>query len=153
MEWELARFVNAQQEAHGGYACALREIERGKKTGHWIWYIFPQPREFGRSEMAHFYGLSSLAEARAYLAHPVLGARLREIAGALLPHAGQAPQAILGTVDAMKVHSCMTVFAAVAPHDVFAQVLAAFYGGQPCPRAQEWVRFCEACEEKSKYDE
>ena len=147
MEWELERFIETQEDANSGYACALREVAHGKKTSHWIWYIFPQPREFGRSEMAHFYGLSSLAEARAYGAHPVLGARLREIAAALLQHAGRAPQTILGTVDAMKVHSCMTVFAAVAPQDVFDKVLAAFYDARPCTRAEEWVSFCKACEQ------
>ena len=122
----LKRFIKAQER---DYAAALAEIRSGFKTSHWIWYVFPQLRGLGMSSMSEFYGIAGLEEAKAYLAHPVLGARLREISTALLAHAGQAAWAILGEIDAMKVRSSMTLFDAVEPDSVFSQVLDAFYGG------------------------
>lgn len=123
----LERFIKAQER---DYAAALPEIRSGFKSGHWIWYVFPQLRGLGMSSMSEFYGIAGLEEVKAYLAHPVLGARLREISTALLAHAGQAAWAILGEIDAMKVRSSMTLFDAVEPDSVFSQVLDAFYGGQ-----------------------
>ena len=123
----LERFIKAQER---DYAAALPEIRSGFKSGHWIWYVFPQLRGLGMSSMSEVYGIAGLEEVKAYLAHPVLGARLREISTALLAHAGQAAWAILGEIDAMKVRSSMTLFDAVEPDSVFSQVLDAFYGGQ-----------------------
>jgi uncharacterized protein (DUF1810 family) len=125
----LQRFVNAQNQG-GTYERALAELRAGHKASHWMWFVFPQIAGLGRSPMAQEYAISSLEEARAYLAHPVLGPRLRECAAALLPHAGTAAVAILGEIDAIKLHSSMTLFARAAPEEqLFDQVLDAFYDG------------------------
>lgn len=126
---DIERFVEAQESAFSGYARALEEIGAGRKTGHWIWYVFPQLRGLGRSPMSHFYGIADKAEAKAYLDHPILGARLREITAALVKHKGKTAVGILGGIDAVKVRSCMTLFDSIAPDDVFAQVLDALYDG------------------------
>jgi uncharacterized protein (DUF1810 family) len=108
----------------------LDELRRGRKTGHWIWFIFPQLGGLGRSEMSSYYGISSLDEAHAYLADPVLGARLRECAGLLLASNARTAIEILGETDAMKVRSCMTLFHRAAPDEpVFGEVLDRFYAG------------------------
>jgi uncharacterized protein (DUF1810 family) len=127
MAIDLERFVSAQRYA---YDDVLAELRAGRKTGHWIWFIFPQIAGLGRSEMSRFYAVASLDEARAYLAHPVLGARLRECAALLLATAGRTAIDILGSGDAMKVRSSMTLFQRTAPEDpVFAEVLRRFYDG------------------------
>ncbi len=125
----LNRFVEAQNNGWSGYETALREIRNGRKVSHWIWYIFPQFREFGHSDTALYYGIRDVEEAQGYLKHPVLGARLREISDALLEHAGEDIVAILGDLDAKKTRSCMTLFDYLSPNDVFGKVLDAFYGG------------------------
>ena len=127
MPYDLERFVTAQAPV---YAEALAELRRGHKESHWMWFVFPQLRGLGRSATADYYGLAGLGEARAYLAHPLLGPRLRECAEALLAHRVRRPEAILGAVDALKLRSSMTLFerAADAP-EPFAAVLDAFYGG------------------------
>ena len=131
-EFNLDRFVQAQEHA---YASALAELRAGRKRSHWIWYVFPQLRGLGVSAMSENYGISGLAEARAYLAHPVLGPRLVECVEAMLAHAGTAAQTILGEVDALKFRSCLTLFAAADPVDpMFVQALQTFFGGQPDPR-------------------
>ena len=106
---------------------ALDELEAGRKTTHWMWFIFPQHRDFGRSSTAKYYGLSGLDEARAYLAHPLLGERLRACCRAILPHLGRKPAAaILGPIDALKIRSSMEIFSAVLPDEpLFKEVLAA----------------------------
>lgn len=129
---EIERFTEAQNKPYDGYEQALTEIRNGRKYSHWIWYIFPQLRELGRSHYALFYGICDRAEAKAYLEHPLLGARLREICRALLQHKEKEAVAILGDIDAKKVCSCMTLFDAVSPGDVFAEVLATFYAGKHC---------------------
>ena len=127
MEYELDRFLVEQQHIYAG---VLEELRRGRKTGHWIWYIFPQLAGLGRSQMSSDFAIGSLDEARAYLAHPVLGTRLRECAGTLLSIEGRSAEEILGSVDAMKVRSCMTLFHRAAPDEpVFTHVLDRFYGG------------------------
>lgn len=123
----LERFVRAQE---GSYAQALAELRAGRKTGHWIWFVLPQLRGLGRSPMAHEYGIADRAEAEAYLAHPLLGARLRECVHALLAHAGRPAASILGDVDAMKFRSCLTLFDAVSTDPLFSRALDAFYGGE-----------------------
>ena len=127
MQYDLDRFLVEQQHIYAG---VLEELRRGRKTGHWIWYIFPQLAGLGRSQMSRDFAIGSLDEARAYLAHPVLGTRLRECAGTLLSIEGRSAEEILGSVDAMKVRSCMTLFHRAAPDEpVFRQVLDRFYGG------------------------
>ncbi|MBM7404872.1 MULTISPECIES: DUF1810 family protein [Sphingomonas] len=127
----LDRFVDAQG---GVWAQALAELKAGRKTSHWMWFVFPQIAGLGRSETARFYAISDVTEVRAYLAHPLLGARLREAAAALLAHRGRSAEAMLGGIDAVKLRSSMTLFAAVAPEElVFAAVLDAFFSGQRDP--------------------
>src|SRR3954447_14871975 len=104
---DLDRFVRAQQ---GVYDDAVRELRAGRKTSHWMWFVFPQIAGLGRSPMAQRYAIGSLDEARAYVAHPVLGERLRESSRALLAHAGTNAEQILGGIDAMKLRSSMTLF-------------------------------------------
>jgi uncharacterized protein (DUF1810 family) len=127
MAFDLERFVSAQRVAYDGVRAELRA---GRKTGHWIWFIFPQISGLGRSELSRSYAVASLDEARAYLAHPVLGPRLRECAGLLLAITRRSATDILGPVDAMKVRSSMTLFHRAAPDDpVFAEVLRRYYDG------------------------
>lgn len=123
-QYNLERFVEAQKAA---YDVALREIREGCKRSHWIWFVFPQMASLGFSYNARFYGISCLDEARAYLAHPILGKRLRQISEALLQHKAKDVLSILGAIDTLKVCSCMTLFDAVSPDDVFRQVLKTFY--------------------------
>ena len=129
MPHDLDRFVVAQEHVYAG---ALEELRRGRKTGHWIWFIFPQVAGLGYSDMSRRYAIASLDEARAYLAHPVLGARLRECASALLATNHGTAEDILGGTDAMKVRSSMTLFHRAAPDEpLFTQVLDRFYRGAP----------------------
>lgn len=109
--FHLRRFVEAQ--SNGVYEQALAELRAGRKQSHWIWFIFPQARDLGRSETAKFYGLSGVEEAAAFAAHPLLGARLRQSAAAIRSHleAGVSAQAILGEIDALKFASSMAIFA------------------------------------------
>ena len=124
----LARFVAAQS---GVYDLALAELRAGAKRTHWMWFVLPQLRGLGHSMMADRYGLEEIDEARAYLAHPVLGARLRECVAALLTHAGQRTAAeVMGVVDAIKLHSSLTLFEAAGGGLLFARALDVFYGGE-----------------------
>jgi len=130
---DLERFVRAQ-DAAGTYAAALAELRAGRKRGHWIWFVLPQVAGLGRSEMSRTYAVSGLPEARAYLRHPVLGARLRECAEALLSLGTSDPVEVLGSIDATKVRSSMTLFERAADDEQeaqpFARVLDRFYGGR-----------------------
>ena len=130
---DLARYVEAQ-DAGGTYARALAELKAGRKQSHWMWFVFPQLAVLGRSAMARHYGLSGLEEARAYLAHPVLGPRLTACCTLLLPHQGRSAREIFGDIDAMKLRSCLTLFEQAAPDQpVFRQTLQAFFGGAGDP--------------------
>ena len=123
----LNRFVAAQADS---YAPALAELRRGRKQGHWMWWVFPQLAGLGLSQTSRFYAIANAAEARAYLAHPLLGPRLIEAAGAVV-EASCTAEAIMGGVDALKLRSSMTLFAAVAEEPgPFVAVLARFYGGE-----------------------
>jgi len=125
--FDLDRFVAAQA---GVYAQALAELEAGAKRSHWMWFVFPQLAGLGRSPTAIFYAIGSADEARAYLAHPLLGARLRDCVAAILRHKDRSAEAIFGAVDAMKLKSSMTLFEAVASDPTpFAAVLDAFFAG------------------------
>ena len=125
---DLARFVEAQRGVH---ADALAELRAGRKRSHWMWFVFPQLAGLGTSPTAQRYGVRSLDEASAYLAHPLLGARLRECAQALLGLRGCSAEQVFGYPDVLKLRSSMTLFAAVPGADpVFGEVLARYYGGQ-----------------------
>jgi uncharacterized protein (DUF1810 family) len=129
--FELRRFVDAQ-DAGDTYARAVEELRSGRKTGHWMWFVFPQIAGLGRSPTAQRYAISSLQEARAYLTHPVLGARLRECAQILVELPTRSAREIFGDIDAMKLRSSMTLFARTDPDDpAFAGVLEHFFGGRP----------------------
>ena len=129
MSSDLDRFV-APQDAGGTYDGALAELRAGRKTGHWMWFVFPQVAGLGHSPPARHFALSGGAEARAYLAHPVLGPRLVAAARALADLPGSDPAAVLGPVDALKLRSSMTLFARADPAEpVFAAVLDRYYGG------------------------
>lgn len=128
----LQRFVDAQ--AGGTYERALAELRGGRKQTHWMWFVLPQVAGLGRSSTARLYALDGLDEARAYLAHPVLGPRLRECAEALAGLATTDPVAVMGSVDALKLRSSMTLFARAAPEEpVFAEVLDRFFAGEEDP--------------------
>jgi uncharacterized protein (DUF1810 family) len=135
MPLDPERFLAAQRHA---YDDALGELRNGRKSGHWIWFVFPQLAGLGRSAMSAHYAIGSLDEARAYLGHPVLGARLRECARVILATPGRTAEQILGELDAMKLRSSMTLFARADPTEpVFAAVLERFFGGVPDARTDE----------------
>ena len=128
-DFDLDRFVAAQ---HGVYETALEELQAGRKRTHWMWFIFPQVAGLGSSEMARTYAIHSADEAAAYLAHPVLGPRLRACASAAARHADDSAEAIFGYPDHLKFHSSMTLFADVAPDEaIFQQCLDRFFDGEP----------------------
>ncbi len=137
MRDDLDRFVSAQADV---YPQALAELRRGRKTSHWMWFVFPQIAGLGRSETARFYAIRDADEARTYLAHPVLGPRLIETARAVTVAPGSA-EAILGGIDAMKLRSAMTLFAAVADDDApFVAALDRFFDGQRDPATLALLR-------------
>lgn len=130
---DINRFIEAQEVPYlCGYKQALEEMKNGKKTNHWIWYIFPQLRCLGRSSRAHYYGIADRKEAKLYLEHPILGARIREITEALLEHKDKTALFIFGDIDAIKVRSCMTMFDFLSPNDIFDEVLCSFYNEERC---------------------
>jgi uncharacterized protein (DUF1810 family) len=144
---DLERFVDAQDQG-GTYERALAELRAGRKTSHWMWFVFPQIAGLGQGEMSRRYAIESLEEARAYLEHPVLGPRLVECARALLGHEGRSAEEIMGGIDAVKLRSSMTLFAEAAriasPREaslsdasrgldgaeVFEHVLERYFGGE-----------------------
>lgn len=129
--WELERFVQAQAV---GYDQAMVELRAGCKRTHWIWYVLPQLVGLGHSAMARRYAISGLDEARAYLAHPLLGTRLCESVAAINAHPDLSAQAILGSIDALKFRSCLSLFLLAAPGgEPFQTALAQFFGGTPDP--------------------
>lgn len=125
--YNLERFVEAQNEV---YPSALRELQEGGKRSHWMWFVFPQLKHLGHSQFAKHYGISGIEEATAYLQHPLLGQRLREVAETILGLAGNDAQAVFGHVDAMKLRSSMTLFNAVSPDDAFARVIDKYFDGR-----------------------
>lgn len=131
VKYDLERFIEAQKH---DFDAALREIKNGLKQGQWMWYIFPQIKGLGHSYNSEFYGISSKEEAIAYLEHPALGARLREITQALLELNNKTADDILGYPDVLKVRSCMTLFDLVSPNDIFNDVLYKYYEGQRCDK-------------------
>jgi uncharacterized protein (DUF1810 family) len=139
--FDLERFLDAQSAC---YASALEELRAGRKRTHWIWFVFPQLAGLGVSATSRQYALSGLAEARAYLAHPVLGPRLREAVDAMLPHRDASAATILGELDAMKFRSCLTLFSRAAPAEqVFATALARFFPQGPDARTLQHLAASE----------
>jgi len=127
--FDLSRFVIAQSK---GYSYALAELRAGMKETHWIWYVLPQLRGLGSSSRAIFYGIGSAQEAEAYLAHAVLGPRLRECVAAMNALDGLSAVQVLGQIDAVKFRSCLTLFRSVDPRDVvFSEALDKFFAGMP----------------------
>jgi uncharacterized protein (DUF1810 family) len=138
MDYDLSRFIAAQERS---YASAEREISEGRKTSHWAWYIYPQLVGLGRADTALHYGIESLAEAKAYLDHPVLGPRLLHMMELMLQHLDQPADMILGPVDALKLRSCATLFSHIADAPpVFAQVVEMFYDGMRCEVTEALLR-------------
>jgi uncharacterized protein (DUF1810 family) len=128
--YDLQRFV-AAQDAGGTYRRAIAELRNGRKDSHWMWFVFPQVAGLGYSHASRTYAISSLAEASAYLAHPVLGPRLIECAAILAGLPGRTAEQVFGEVDALKLRSSMTLFMRAAPGEpVFRQVLDRYFGGE-----------------------
>ena len=136
--FDLARFVRAQE---GSYAQALAEVRRGRKANHWMWFVFPQLAGLGSSPTAQHYAISGLDEARAYLAHPVLGPRLHEIAGAAAELTGRTAREVFGSPDDLKLRSSLTLFDAAAPDQpVFSRALHVLCGGLRDSRTLELLK-------------
>lgn len=131
--FDLARFV-AAQDSGGSYQQAVAELRNGRKVGHWMWYVFPQVAGLGQSPTSKLYAVSSVAEASAYLAHPVLGPRLQECAEILTGLSGRTAGQVFGGIDAMKLRSCMTLFRHATPNDpLFREVLEQYFAGTADP--------------------
>ena len=129
--YRLERFVVAQNQ-HGTYERVLEELHAGRKTSHWMWFVFPQIAGLGHSEVSKEYAISSLGEARVYLQHAVLGPRLLECAGIVLQEQGLDAEDIFGDIDAQKLHSSMTLFLRAAPDvRLFTRVIDQFFAGLP----------------------
>lgn len=125
---DLTRFLEAQNKL---YLTALTELKKGKKETHWMWFIFPQIKGLGRSEMSRLYSIDNLQQSEEFLSHPVLGKHLIEISKVLLDFKMKSAEAILGDLDARKLHSCMTLFSLTNNTDpVFQEVLDAFFSGK-----------------------
>jgi uncharacterized protein (DUF1810 family) len=129
--YRLERFT-AAQDSNGTYQRAVAELRAGRKVSHWMWFVFPQVKGLGSSAISREFAISSLAEAHAYLSHPVLGPRLKESARVIAGTDGRSAEEIFGPVDALKLRSSMTLFAAAAPDEpVFGEVLQKYFKGAP----------------------
>jgi uncharacterized protein (DUF1810 family) len=136
--YNLDRFINAQDDS---YDRALQEIKNGKKSSHWMWYIFPQLAGLGNSEFSKTYAIKNLDEARAYLKHPVLGSRLLEITTAILNLDNLSAHVVLGSPDDLKLRSCMTLFRLVSNQNApFSAVLEKYFMGVPCARTLDLLK-------------
>ncbi len=138
MEYDFDRFVTAQNPV---YETVLAELKAGRKNSHWMWYIFPQIEGLGVSQTSAFYAISGKAEAKAYLAHPILGPRLVECTKATLPHAAKGALALFNHPDDLKFQSSLSLFSRAKPCDpVFDEALNAFFGGVGCQPTLEKLR-------------
>ena len=136
--YDLKRFLDAQEQVFDN---VLAELKRGRKYGHWIWFIFPQLKGLGRSYMSEFYGISSLDEARSYLQHPVLGRRLIQCTELVTAIDGSDATEIFGDIDPMKFRSCMTLFAVADPGQrIFQQALEKYFAGEGDPLTLSYIR-------------
>ena len=147
INYDLDRFIKAQDSEMYTYTDALNEITEGHKQGHWIWYVFPQIKGLGHSYRSEFYGIASTEEAKAYLGNPILGKRLRDITQAFLDCNNPSAFNILGFPDVLKVQSCMTLFDIVSPNDIFNNVLDKYYEGKRCEKT---IRRLGVRDEKNK---
>lgn len=147
INYDLDRFIEAQDSEMYTYTDALNEIKEGHKQGHWIWYVFPQIKGLGHSYRSEFFGIASIEEAKAYLEQLVLGKRLRDITQAFLDCNNPSAFNILGFPDVLKVQSCMTLFDIVSPNDIFNDVLDKYYEGKRCEKT---IRRLGVREEKNK---
>lgn len=135
---DIKRFVDAH---HRSYNLALGEIRAGYKVSHWMWYIFPQIKGLGRSEIAEYYAIADLDEAKAYLKEPVLAAHMQEICEALLENESSNAEEVMGWPDDLKLRSSMTLFAAADPeNDIYQRVLDKFFEGKPDEKTLELLR-------------
>ena len=132
--FDLERFVDAQAPV---FAQVISELRAGAKRSHWMWFVFPQIEGLGRSAMAQRYAIASRAEAEAYLRHPTLGPRLRECTRLVCLTEGRSAHQIFGAPDDLKFHSSMTLFAEIAPNDIFGEALTKYFGGQTDPATIE----------------
>lgn len=138
IQYDFDRFITAQNAV---YETVLAELTSGRKTSHWMWYIFPQIEGLGYSQTSAFYAISGKEEAKAYLGHPVLGARLIECTKAALPHAAGGAAALFGSPDDVKFQSSLSLFSRAKPCDpVFEEALNAFFGGVACQPTLETMR-------------
>ena len=134
---DLDRFVQAQN-AGGTYARALAELRDGHKAGHWMWFVFPQIAGLGHSPTSRRYAIASLAEARDYLEHPLLGPRLREAAGVVVALSVPSAEAVFGAIDALKLRSSMTLFMRASPHEpLFGELIERYFAGEADPATDE----------------
>ena len=133
----LQRFVDAQEPV---FLQVCAELASGRKRSHWMWFVFPQLKGLGASSMAQHYGIGSLAEARSFRAHPVLGPRLQQCTELVLAVDGRSAHEIFGSPDDLKFRSCMTLFAQATGEPVFARALDRFFGGQPDARTLALLR-------------
>lgn len=131
--YDLERFVRAQDDG-GVYTMAIQEVKRGVKQGHWMWFVFPQIKGLGHSITSEYYGISGKEEAAAFLSHPILGSRLKEITQAVLDSTAVSMEVMFGFPDVLKLRSCMTLFDLIAPNDVFSRVLQKYYEGKRCEK-------------------
>lgn len=138
---DIKRFIEAQNREYAGYKQALEEVRSGRKRTHWIWYIFPQVKGLGYSQMANFYGIKDREEGEDYLLHPTLNDRIHEISSVLLQHKGKAAIDIFGSIDSMKVRSSMTLFDKLSPNDVFGKVLDTFFNGERDQRTDQTTQY------------
>jgi uncharacterized protein (DUF1810 family) len=137
--YDLQRFVAAQDDG-GTYDQATAELRRGSKTSHWMWFVFPQITGLGQSPVSRKYAISGLAEARAYLAHPVLGPRLTASAAIVSGLSGRTAQEIFGGIDALKFRSSLTLFMHAAPGEpVFRALLEQYFDGKPDPATEQRI--------------
>lgn len=141
--YNLERFIIAQDR--GTYARALDEIQSGFKISHWMWFVFPQLRGLGHSNTAVMYAVNSIDEAEAYLNHPILGARLREISEALLDLEEDDPKKVMGSPDWLKLRSSMTLFDHISPNDIFGEVLKKYYEDTRCSYTEKFLLRVEEC--------
>lgn len=137
----LKRFHDAQKDKYAGYEVALQEMKSGCKVSHWIWYIFPQLKGLGMSDMADYYGIDGLQEAQEYMADTVLRKRLIEISTILLNIEEKSAPEIFGYIDAIKIRSSMTLFAEAAPEEpIFDEVLKKYYHGEKDEKTLDLLR-------------
>ncbi|MCQ2492495.1 MAG: DUF1810 domain-containing protein [Lachnospiraceae bacterium] len=151
----IQRFVDAQNSPYAGYETALKEMKNGRKVSHWIWYIFPQLKQLGRSSTAKHYGISGLKEAMEYMKHPLLKERLLEISNVILKLPGDDPHRLMGFPDDLKLQSCMTLFTYASDEDVFQKVLDKYYAGKKDSKTVEIIQediIKEFCEVEADYE-